>query len=148
VKHSAEARRIVEALDIESFRRLWPVIFPQYPALNTDADVLTAMHYARTSMKTVAFKSRAYSHAWLVDRGIPSGLPDNLKPKAERIYPVTRSAVGIMVHSKYPEVKRAIRGAMEGAVLEAEADNRLTDSDHVKGRMQEARRREIKRMFG
>jgi hypothetical protein len=41
-----------------------------------------------------------------------------------------------------------IRGAMEDAVLEAEADGRLTDAPFVKGRMMEARAKARKILFG
>ncbi len=146
--HSAEALRCVESLDFEGMRRLWPVVFPHLPAPQSDADALARLHHARTQMGSIEFKRRAYSHAWLVDRGLPSGLPDNLRPKAERIYPVIVHAVGVAVKSKYEVVRREVRGAMNAAVFDAEAEGRLADAPFVKSRMAEARSVILKKLFG
>lgn len=80
------------------------------------------MHRARTEASSLRFRLRAYSHRWLVDRGIPSGLPDELRPKAERIYPVVVDAVGVSVHSRRREEAKAIQTAMSSKVLEMYAD--------------------------
>lgn len=128
-------------------RRLWHKLAPQMP-MHDDAEMLAAMHLARTKSELVRFKLRAYSHAWLTERGYPSLLPDELRPKAHRYYPVTRLGVGIAVKSKYPEVVTTVTGAMSEAVLEAEADRRLADSPYVKARMMEARQRAIGKLFG
>lgn len=144
------ARELVDCLeriDVEAMRRLWAKVAPQM-ATHDDAGMLAAIHLARTKSELVRFKLRAYSHAWLIDHGYPSLLPDELRPKAQRIYPVTAHGVGIAVRSKYDEVRIAVAGAMQDAVLEAEADGRLTDSPFVKGRMMEARKRVVKKLFG
>jgi hypothetical protein len=144
------ARELIDCLervDIDGMRRLWGKIAPQM-ATHDDAGMLVAIHLARTKSMLVRFKLRAYSHAWLIERGYPSLLPDELRPKAQRYYPITAHGVGIAVKSKYPEVKTTITRAMQDAVLEAEADGRLTDSPFVKDRMMEARSRATKKLFG
>lgn len=144
------ARELIDCLervDIGGMRRLWAKVAPQM-ATHDDAGMQTAIHLARTASEVVRFNLRAYSHAWLIDHGYPSLLPDDLRPRAHRLYPVTAHAVGIAVRSKYEEVKITLERAMSGAVLEAEADGRLTDSPFVKARMMEARRRAVKKLFG
>lgn len=143
--------RVLEALDVKDARRLWTAAFPHLPAPKTDADILAVLHMARTQSDAVAFDNRAYSHRWLTERDLPSQLPDRLKPSAERLYPRVVNAVGISYNIKTPELKPAavlIRGAMEGAVLEADADGRITDTPHVSARMNEARDKERRALFG
>ena len=137
----------LEAVDVEGMRSLWGKVAPHMP-LHDDAGMVTAIHMARTQTEAVRFKLRAYSHAWLMERGYPSLLPDELRPRAQRIYPVIASGVGIAVRSKYAEVKLAVEGAMRDAVLEAEAAGRLTDAPFVKARMSEARTLAVKKLFG
>jgi hypothetical protein len=76
------------------------------------------MHAARTGSDSISFRARAYSHAWLIERSLPSILPDELRPRAERMYPRPADAVGIAVHTRTP-IALAIRGAMEDAVRDA-----------------------------
>ena len=83
------------------------------------------------------FRKRAYSHSWLRERFLPSQLPDELKPRAERMYPVVFGAVGISTKTRSP-LALAVRGAMEDVVLEAYADKR-TQPAFLRGRMREAR---------
>lgn len=137
----------LERIDIEGMRWLWSKVAPQMP-MHDNAGMLAAIHLARTKSEVVGFKFRAYSHAWLIDHGYPSLLPDELRPRAQRMYPVTALGVGIAVKSKCDEVRIVVAGAMQNAVLEAEADGRLTDSPFVKMRMLEARRRATKKLFG
>jgi hypothetical protein len=110
--------------------------------------MVAAIHLARTKSEVVRFPYRAYSHQWLIERGYPSMLPDHLKPRAQRIFPITKSTVGISVNSKYPEVKEAVTSAMRNAVLEAEAMGRLSDDPFVRARMAEARQYVLKKLFG
>lgn len=137
----------LERVDIEGMRRLWAKVAPQMPT-HDNAGMVAAIHLARTRSELVRFKLRAYSHAWLIDHSYPSLLPDDLRPRAQRLYPVTALGVGIAVRSKYEEVKAVITGAMSDAVLEAEADGRLMDSPFVKSRMMEARKNATKKLFG
>lgn len=147
---AAEFRACLERCDLEGVKAIWGRTFPHLPVPKTDELVLVTIHRARTQAESIAFRLRAYSHRWLEERGLPSGLPDELKPKAERIYPVVIGAVGVAVKSQFPAVANGVRGAMEHAVLDA-CDGRAEklvklDQGLVRGRMLEARDR-AKRNF-
>jgi hypothetical protein len=144
----AAMRQVLVECDVSGARRLWAEYAPHMPQPQNDAEALVCLHRARTEAASIALRLRAYSHRWLVDNGWPSGLPDELRPKAERLYPRIALSVGIGVKSVYPDVAAEIRSAMEDAVLEAEADGRLTDAPFVKGRMMEARAKARKILFG
>lgn len=133
-------RSILVDCDVQAARQMWGEV--------DDVHILTMIHLARTAANSIPLKLRAYSHRWLLDHGLPSQLPDRLKPKAERMYPQPAKAVGIAVLSKFPEVVTEVRSAMENAVHEAEADGKLNDSPFVKGRMLEARAKARKILFG
>ena len=119
------------------------------PKSMTDAEIM--MHRARTETESLPLRPRAYSHAWLCERGLPSGLPDNLKQSAERLYPSAAKTVGISgnYHGEWlrPAVEE-VRGAMEYAVEEAFADGHEDDSTLVKKRMFEAKERTERQLFG
>ena len=151
--HSDEMTRCLATCDVAGIRRLWKHISPHLPQPTSDREALATIHYARTINHTFAFKLRAYSHAWLLGEGLPSGLPDELKPKAERMFPCVVEAVGIAVGGA-SELGRAIaplvRGAMSDAVLDVYADskNRSPNVSVVKARMAEARTATVKRLLG
>lgn len=140
--HAAEFRRCLEECDVSGIRRLSAHVMPHLPQPKSDAQALVSIHHARTQSVWIRLPLRAYSHRWLLERGLPSGLPDELKPSAERLYPQKTAAVGISVNSKYPVVQRAIHGAMRDAVLETYADGHAEQPEIVKARMMEARARE------
>lgn len=96
---------------------------------------------ARTQAQTIPPHLRFYSHRWLLDHGLPSQLPDRLRPAAERMYPRKVDAVGVAVRSQVPEVRTAITGAMSNAVADCYA-NGDRDPEVVKPRMMAARARE------
>jgi hypothetical protein len=148
VDPSAVMRRCLEELDVPRAQTFWGHVAPHLPQPQSEAEALACLHRARTEAQSIALGYRLYSHRWLEDRGLPSGLPDELKPKAERRDPRIASAVGIAVHSPHAEAVTEIRGAMEDAVLEAEADRKLEDAPHVKARMMEARAKVRKQLFG
>lgn len=142
---------VLETLDVAGMRRVHAAAFPHLPPLGSDAQVLATMHIARTCSETMAFRHRAYSHAWLVERGYPSQLPDALRPKAEQMHPREVKAVGLSVNFKAPELKPAgtlIRKAGEDVIENAAADGRIADTDYVKPRMLEAMARERRALFG
>lgn len=144
-------RRVLETLDVADGFRLWKHQFPHLPPPENDEGMLIMLHMARTQTESVPFRMRAYSHAWLGERSLPSQLPDHLKRPAERLYPRVSAAVGISFKVSDPFLKPAydlVRGAMEGAVYEAEADGRLLDDLHVKVRMNEAKEKEKRALFG
>lgn len=136
-------RQVLSEGDVQGLRELWALTHPHLPPLQNAAQAEIVLHRARTETRTVPFKKRAYSHAWLVERGLPSGLPDYLKPRAERLYPVISEAVGISVTARRnssPDRAIAVQQAMEGAVLECYADG-VQDVTVIKARMQEARQK-------
>ena len=121
MRHSAELRRCLLALDIEGTRRLWKHVAPHLPQAENDADALASMHMARTAMASMPIKARAYSHRWLIERNLPSQLPDNLKPHAERIYPHVEDAVGIATAVSSPvfrPIAQAICDDMSDTVMD------------------------------
>lgn len=143
MSHADAFRRCLIDCDVQGIRRLWAHIAGHLPQPSTDREALTAIHHARTIAESMTLKLRAYSHRWLLDNGFPSGLPDRLKPSAERLYPRVVSAVGIAVMATSPRRKaeaKAIERAMSDAVLEAYADGK-TDPAFVGQRMSEARAR-------
>jgi hypothetical protein len=113
------------------------------PQPGTDHEALITIHRARTEARSMPLSLRAYSHCWLVDHGVPSGLPDELKPRAERMYPRIVEAVGIAVKAGSAEripLARRLRKAMEDAVAECYADGD-TEPAFVRGRIVEARKK-------
>lgn len=148
--HSAEFRRCMVELDIVTMRKLWRHVSPHLPQPKTDEETLAALHLARTQARSMPLKLRAYSHRWLTERGIPSQLPDQLRPKAERMYPVVADAVGISVNAKssiLQPIVPLIRGAMESAVLESYADGQK-DPSIIKVRMNEAKLTTVRKLVG
>ena len=142
--HAGEVRRCLEQCDVEGVKRLWHHMAPDLPQPQSDHDILVSIHHARTSANSVHLRLRAYSHAWLRERGYPSALPDDLKPRAERMYPIAVRAVGIAVKSanEGSPVGIAVQRAMEDAVLDIYADpKRWGDDALIKRRMMEARER-------
>lgn len=148
---NAAFKRALEEGDFKLLRKLHAEAMPHLPAPKSDADAETTMHVARTLAAWLPLKLRAYSHRWLDERGLPSQLPDELRPKAERLYPKVVSAVGISVNVMSESLQPAvpiIRGAMERAVLDAEAAGKIDDSEFVRARMAEAKKRAFKELFG
>lgn len=138
--HEDLMRRCLENIDISLARRLWSHIAPNMPQPSSDEMVLKIIHMARTASNKLAFKLRAYSHAWLVDHALPSMLPDNLRPKAERIYPPTREAVGIAAPDS--AVGLVLRGAMENVVMDYYSTDRYASPDPVKVKRDMLRQRD------
>jgi hypothetical protein len=136
-----EFKRCLIDLDTEAAIRLWPSVFPHSPLPSGHEEILLVLHFARTKTEALAFRLRAYSHSWLCERGLPSALPDNLRPKADRLYPRIVEAVGVSVKDlsgRRQEYARRLEKAMADAVAEAYADGRR-DPEFVRLRMQEAR---------
>ena len=129
--------------DYRGVRRLFAALHPHLPAPASDEQAEIALHMARTQTQSVPFDLRAWSHSWLVERGYPSQLPDELKPKAERIYPRVVSAVGIAMKATNPDRQPEtlyIRGKMEAVVADMFAtDKGVPDPELVSKRMLETR---------
>lgn len=147
---ASEFRSLLAAGDVRGLRAYWAKVSPQLPQLRNDEEAEIAMHMARTSAKSIPLKLRVWSHRWLVERMLPSQLPDALRARAERMYPVVRDAVGISVNFSSALLAPAaleIRSSMEDAVEDAYAEGR-TDPGFVTSRMQEARARTTRALFG
>lgn len=151
MNHAAEFRLCLERLDVAGARRLWAHAMPHLPQPKTDADAEIVLHHARTQSDAMSLKLRAWSHRWLLERALPSGLPDRLRPSAERLYPRVVSAVGIALGAM-SEIARAVRpqvmGAMQDAVRECYADGHQGDHDIVRARILEAKASATRKLLG
>lgn len=143
-------RQALENGDIDTLLGIWSKAMPHLPLPDSRDKAEFVMHYARTVADSISFKKRAYSHAWLSERGLRSGLPDELKKPAERLYPITVGVVGISVNIKSEILKPIgpiIQGAMGKSVLESYADG-VSDPDVIKRRMFEAKKNETRKLLG
>jgi len=141
----------LEELDVEGIRSLWHIIAPKMPQPKNDLEALVTLHMARTSASFLVPRQRYYSHRWLLDHGYPSQLPDDEKPKADRMYPKIVSGVGISVNTTselFRPIMIQVRSAMENAVLEVYADGHADDILLIKQRMNEARHGVVKKLLG
>jgi hypothetical protein len=129
--------RCLVEMDVAAVRELWPVVAPGKP-IASDYEALTIIHYARTQSESVPHNMRTYSHRWLCERGLPSGLRDETVRTSEAV----GISVKAMSEASVP-LARAIEQAMTDAVAEAYADGRR-EPEFVKARMGEARARVMK----
>jgi hypothetical protein len=141
--HGGEFRRCLNEFDVDAMRRLHQATTGE---LLSETQTRIALHHARTAADSLPVSARAYSHAWLCERGLPSGLPDVLKPKAERLHPREAKAVGIAVNTLAgkTELARVLEKSMSDSVLDSLADG-IEDPDLIKSRMIEAYRNAISR---
>lgn len=147
---AAEFRQLLEAGDVDALRAAWAQVMPGLPQPESREHAEVAMHHARTQTLSLHIRHRAYSHRWLTERSLPSGLPDELKPLAERMYPAVVSAVGISVNARSEFMRPAmveVQTALEHAVEDCYADNK-TEPEYVRARMTEVRGRTMRQLFG
>lgn len=135
-------RRCLSALDVDAARLMWSATFPHLPPLGSDADILAMLHRARTEAESSPEKDRLYSHRWLIERGIPSGLPDRMKAKADRIYPEKVMSVGVATKTRSC-LANAVHDAMVYAVNECYGDGHQ-EPHIVRPRMLELRARVLR----
>ena len=138
-------------LDVPLARKIWQEQFSHLESPKSDEEMLAMLHVARTQNPMINLRFRSYSHRWLIERGLPSMLPDELKQSAERMYPRMVSSVGISVNSNSPIVHPIIpfvQSAMENAVLEVYADGKQEDIKLLKQRMEEARLMTVRKLLG
>lgn len=143
-------RQLLEAGDVDGLRKAWLELSPNMPQPETREKAEIVMHMTRTSTQSLPLRPRAYSHRWLQERMLPSQLPDELKPSAERLYPVIAEGVGIALGFRSKWMRPAIgevRGAMEYAVEDAYADGRREPA-FVKSRMMAAKDKAMRVLFG
>ncbi len=148
MNHSAEFKRCLETCDVVAIRKLWQHIAPHLHQPSTDFETLATIHCARTRSEWCSFRLRAYSHSWLIDHGFPSLLPDNLKSKAERLYPRIVEGVGISINygsNLLTVAGKMIQDEISNAVAELYADGD-TDVAIVKNRIKEVREVAIRRL--
>lgn len=141
-----DLRHVLYSLDVAGARRLWCSISPA-PQPATDDEILATLHLARTQSRAVRFRQRAYSHYWLLDHGLPSGLPDQLRPRAERLYPVVVEGVGVGAM-----ISRPYSSLLQRAAIDAIQDVYANEGAHppvslVKARIDEARRNERRKLW-
>lgn len=146
VKANDAMRQCLIELDARRARTIWHVIAPHLPRCDSDADMLTTLHVMRTaeSHLTRWFPRhlRFYSHRWLLDQGLPSLLPDHLKPSAERMYPKKMRVLGYAPAGAAGEEACAMIGAaMFTKFAELEADG-TTDKARAEPEIQRARFKE------
>jgi hypothetical protein len=140
---NAELKQALEEMDVGLARKLWHYVAPKMPQPENDYQARIVMHLARTKADSLEFRFRAWSHAWLVERGLESLLPDELRPPAERLYPRAEHAVGVAVRAM-SEARAPLARRVELAMSDAVADcyaNGDTEPSLVKKRMLEARRK-------
>lgn len=139
-------QRALEEGDIDGMVAMWAKYAPHLHQPQDRAQAEFMFHGARVMAESVPLSRRAWSHRWLIDRGLPSNLPDHLKPQAERIYPRKQDAVGVSVKtvkSKNPTMREfgcAVQGAMSDKAWEM-MDDGVTDDARIKGEMMIARDR-------
>lgn len=149
--HEAEAHRCMRDLDVAGYRKLWRHIAPHLPQPVDDKQAEAMLHHARTQSSKLPLKLRAYSHRYLLDQGLPSGLPDHMKPKAERLYPVIREMVGVSINYTAPFLKPAadeVRSALEVEVLDAFAGSKPVDPFKLRAHLLDIKDREARRLIG
>lgn len=149
VRAAGAFRRALVEGDVEQMMAAWREVYGHLPQPANEAEGLVIMHRARAEAECVPLAKRIYSHHWLTERGYPSGLPDHLKPKAERIYPRIVEAVGISVNfpRMFKWAEKLVERAMCDAVEDCYADGR-TDPDYVSRAMMAARERKMAELLG
>jgi hypothetical protein len=129
---------------------MWSSVNPHLPQPANAEDAEVCLHLARTAAATIDIKLRAYSHRWLTERKYPSQLPDKLKPRAERMFPVVASAAGFawgsasaILQPAKPYVDRAVSARVEE--LFANGDGHKVDL--VRDEMISTKNKTLKSLF-
>lgn len=141
---------LLEAGDVDACRAHWAKHAPHLPQSENREQAEIVMHSARTMTQGLTLRARAYSHRWLCERGLPSSLPDDLKPKAERIYPRVVEGVLISVLNGAGPM-HAAKELVEADIAEVVADayaRGKTDPAYISGLMADAKERSIRSLFG
>lgn len=140
--YSDAMMRCIRDCDAVLAMRIWKWERPNAAQPENVYQATMMLHYARTKLSNIPHKERFWSHCWLLDHAFPSALPDHLRAKAERMYPVEVAVVGIASGSG-PQRKNAFNYAVEkvmsDAVLEMQADGHRLGAPIVKARMLEKR---------
>lgn len=142
-------RQAMVSGDVKMLQGIWSKV-TGLPAPETVQEAEIQMHVARTATKSLPDQTRCYSHWWLKDRGLPSLLPPDLFPKADRFKPVIKSSVGIAVGTGKDWLKPALPLVMGAMVKAVENNAELIEGnpDLLRDKIQFARRDEFRRLFG
>jgi hypothetical protein len=150
--HHAEMQRCILELDAVAVQKLWRHIAPHMSQPQSDEEALAGLHMARTGLAAAPFPARAYSHSWLMERGLPSQLPDRLKPRAERLYPwiVTAAAFSINFRSKFLRpIESLVTGAISKRMCELWAEHKKApDAQLVLKEICDTKNATIKKLVG
>ncbi len=130
--------------DVHRTQALWAQVAPDMPQPENSGEAEVIMHQARTAADSVPMQKRIYSHAFLAERGLPSQLPDGMKPPRERkgppvIFPAALIGVSTLCSSAD---RREEAKAMERAMADAVGDmitSGITDKARIAKRMWWAR---------
>lgn len=144
-------RALLEAGDVQALRDAWTKLTPHLPQPANFEAAEIAMHMARTQAVKVTLRARAYSHRWLLERGFPSQLPDELKPHAEQLYPEVVECVGVFVGTPASDVLKPVAAAVRDAMLDAVQDAQASGErspDVIRARALEARTTTLKTLLG
>jgi hypothetical protein len=148
---ASQFRQALQDGDLVALRGVWATAMPHLPQPADDADAEAVMHRARTEAECVTLRGRAWSHRWLTERGLPSGLPDELKPRAERIRPRVIEAVGVSLNFRadwMAPAKPIVTKVVTDAIEDAYAGSAAPDPAKLRTRMDEVRAAEMRRLFG
>lgn len=150
-QHASAFRRCLDDLDTATARKLWAETHPHLAQPQDDYEMLVTLHNARTQSASVPADKRLYSHRWLTERGLASSLPEDMKPRPERVelrY-VDSVCIGIVSEpgSFLAPIWGAVQKRMEARVAEVQADGEA-DPERIKALMLAARDDEIKRLVG
>lgn len=147
---AAAFKRCLEQLDVEGIRKLWRHVSPHLHQPATEHETLATLHRARTQCRAIGLRLRAYSHKWLLDHGYGSGLPDELKPVAERIYPRKVEGVGVAVRmpKAFAAAGEEIQREMNVVILDEYNSKPVVNPSKLHLGMLEARDRTKRALFG
>lgn len=132
---TSEMRRCLLEMDVAGMMKVHARLNPHLEA-TTAADALVSMHVARCEMKTAPGKAKAYSKAWLAERGFEkhNGRWTHGPARPDLV----ASAVGIASKSNTPGVARKVMVAMNDALLNAMAKG-INEPEMQREVMQKAR---------
>ncbi len=138
-------RQVLLERDVAGLRVLFREHFAHLPQPKNDAQAEIMLHSARTQADWIPFPARSWSHRWLIERGLVSGLPDILRPRAERLHPRKVEMVGLFSKNHSP-LGNEIRAAQRGEILELYSHSDSPDAELVRSRLKEARERTLKKL--
>ena len=140
---SAAFREALADGDVARTWGLWANVSPQMPQPENHDEAEIVMHQARTGSEAMTLAARLYSHSFLDERGLPSHLPDELKPpRARKGPPIVFSAALICVRSLSSRSGRREEAKMlETIMADSVGDmimSGITDKARISKRMWEA----------